>query len=273
MSQIPIVSIVMPTFNSASFFEASIDSVLQQEFQEWELLVVDGGSRDSTNEIVMRYSETDPRVCLILNTDDKGPAHARAKGVRLGRGEYVSFLDGDDLWLPKKLSEQLEFMRSTNTDFAYTQYRVMNSQGTEASCVMTAYCNYGFWSALALRGIATLTVVAKRSLFTEDILNTYGLSHGEDYLWWLKILRYGGVQARGLMKPLALYRDVEFSLSKQRWRHQCSVWRIYNVDLNVPAPIAILVYATYLFDVTLRRLRCQICTKLCGTTELRKGMS
>lgn len=262
----------MPAFNSAQFIEASINSVCQQEFQEWELLVVDGGSNDITREIVTRHSSGDPRIRLIINHDDKGPAHARSTGIRQARGEYVSFLDGDDLWLRNKLSYQLHFMRDIAADFSYTQYRIMNSEGSEASCVVTAYAKYDFWSALSLRGIATATVMAKRSLFSEEILNTYGLSHGEDYLWWLMILRHG-ICARGLMEPLALYRDVESSLSKRRWKHQLSVWRTYRIDLRVPATIAVLAYACYVLDVALRRMRCRLCTKIFGTTQVKEVMA
>ena len=234
-------------------------------------MVVDGGSRDSTCEIVARYSASDPRVRLVINIEDKGPAHARSTGIRQARGEYVAFLDGDDLWLRNKLSCQLDFMRLMAANFAYTQYRVMNSQGSEASCVVATYAKYGFWSALALRGIATATVMVKRSLFTEEILNTYGLTHGEDYLWWLMILRHG-VCAQGLMRPLALYRNVESSLSKRRWKHQLSVWRTYRVDLRVPLPISVFLYATYIVDVAVRRLLCRLCTKFRGTTPVREVM-
>jgi teichuronic acid biosynthesis glycosyltransferase TuaG len=272
MSEAPVVSIVMPSFNSARFIRAAIDSVLQQRLQDWELLVVDGGSSDNTRQIVAHYSDADPRVRWVVNPDDKGPAHARSTGIRHARGDYVAFLDGDDLWLRNKLSDQVDFMRRTKTDFTYAQYRVINSQGTEASCAMTVHPQYGFWSALALRGIATLTVVAKRSLFSEEILNTYGLSHGEDYLWWLMILRRGTC-ARGLMKPLALYRDVESSLSKRRWKHQLSVWRTYRVDLRLPASIAALAYVTYMLDVVVRRLRCSLCTKVRGSIPVREVLT
>ena len=193
-------------------------------------------------------------------------------GIRHAYGEYVAFLDGDDLWLPNKLSDQIDFMFSTKSNFAYTKYRVMNSQGTDASCPMSVYREYGCWSALALRGIATATVMAKRSLFSEEILNTYDLSHGEDYLWWLMILRRG-TKARGLMRPLALYRDVESSLSKRRWKHQRSVWRTYRVELGVPAPIAAFAYTIYVLDVAVRRLRCLLCTKITGSVQVREVLT
>jgi teichuronic acid biosynthesis glycosyltransferase TuaG len=263
MSQAPIVSVVMPAFNSARFIEASIDSVFNQELQEWELLVVDGGSSDGTREIVARYSAADARVRLIPNPDDKGPAHARSTGVREARGEYIAFLDGDDLWLRTKLSNQILFMRSTGIDFSYTQYRTMNSQGTEVSCAISMHRQYNYPSYLFLRGIGCSTVVIKRNLFSEEILNTYGLWHGEDTLWWLKIFR-SGVSARGVFEPLVLYRDAEGSLSKHRLRNQSSVWRIYRDDFLLSPVFASVAYASYLADVTLRRFRTHLCTLLFG---------
>ena len=94
------VSVIMPAFNSGRCIHDAIRSVLQQRHCEFELLVVDGGSNDSTREVVHEYAETDKRVHLIDNTNDKGPAHARSIGIRNSTGEYVAFLDADDYWLP-----------------------------------------------------------------------------------------------------------------------------------------------------------------------------
>jgi teichuronic acid biosynthesis glycosyltransferase TuaG len=267
MIQAPVVSIVMPTFNSARFIEASIDSVLKQEFQEWELLVVDGGSRDNTWEIVARFSGADPRVRLVHNPDDKGPAHARSRGVRESRGEYVAFLDGDDLWLRSKLSNQIEFMRRTAVEFSYTQYRKMNSQGTEVSCPLGIHRQYDYPSYLFLRGIGCSTVVIKRSLFSEDILNTYGPWLAEDTLWWLKIFR-DGVRAHGVPQPLVLYRDAEGSVSKHRLRNQSSVWGIYRNDFRLSPIFASIAYASYMVDVALRRFRNSLCTLIIGKKKI-----
>ena len=237
--------------------------MLLQSLQDWELLVVDGGSRDNTREIVARYSLADPRVRLVLNPDDKGPAHARSTGVREARGEYIAFLDGDDLWLRTKLLVQIDFMRRTSTDFTYTQYRMMNSQGTEVSCPITVHRQYSYPSYLFLRGIGCSTVVVKRSLFSEEILETYGLWHGEDTLWWLKLFR-AGAHARGVLQPLVLYRDAEGSLSKYRLRNQASVWRIYRDEFGLSPLFASAAYVSYVADVALRRLRSRLCTRVLG---------
>lgn len=272
MNKVPIVSIVMPAFNSASFIEASINSVIHQELQEWELLVVDGGSRDDTCEIVSRYSVADPRIRLVANHDDKGPAHARSTGVRLARGDYVAFLDGDDLWLRSKLSTQIDFMQLTGTVFSYTQYRVMDSQGTEVSCPVNIHRQYSYPSYLFLRGIGCSTVVIKRSLFTEEVLETYGLWHGEDTLWWLKLLR-AGAQAHGIFQPLVLYRDTEGSLSKYRLRNQSSVWRIYRDEFRLSLIFAILAYVSYVADVALRRFSSRLCTKFSGKRKINEVLT
>jgi teichuronic acid biosynthesis glycosyltransferase TuaG len=267
MSMSPVVSIVMPAFNSSRFIEASISSVLRQEFQGWELLVVDGGSCDSTRDIVDRFAAADHRVRLVPNHNDRGPAHARATGVRQARGEYVAFLDADDLWLRTKLSNQIAFMCRTGTDFSYTQYRVMNSQGTEVSCPISIRRQYTYPSYLFLRGIGCSTVVIKRNLFSEEILETYGLWHGEDTLWWLKLLR-AGAHARGVFEPLVLYRDAEGSLSKHRLRNQASVWRIYRDDFYLSLVTASAAYVSYVTDVALRRFRYRLCTKVFGKRQV-----
>ena len=267
MTQVPLVSIVMPAFNSARYIAASIDSVRRQSLKDWELLIVDGGSRDRTVEIVARYLAEDPRIRLIPNPDDKGPAHARSTGVRHARGEYVAFLDNDDLWLRDKLSAQLDFMRRTSTDFSYTQYRILNSQGSEVSCPVSVHRQYGYPSYLFMRGIACSTVAVRRALFSQDILETYGLWHGEDTLWWLKLLR-AGAHARGVLKPLVLYRDAEGSLSKHVTRNQSSVWRIYREDFGLSRIFALVAYTSYVADVALRRLRNRVCTKFHGSLKI-----
>jgi teichuronic acid biosynthesis glycosyltransferase TuaG len=264
---LPIVSIIMPAFNSGRFISASIDSVLNQKFLDWELLVVDGGSSDDTIELVARYSSIDHRVRLIQNVDDKGPAHARSTGIKKARGEFIAFLDGDDLWLRNKLAIQIEFMTRTGSDFSYTKYRMMNSKGTEASCPLTVNRQYRYPSYLFLRGIGCSTVIIKRSLFSAEVLEAYGSWLGEDTLWWLMILR-SGTHASGILEPLVLYRDAEGSLSKHRFRNQASIWEIYRKHLSLSTFVAILAYVSYIFDVALRRIRYRTCTKIFGMKKV-----
>lgn len=257
------VSIVMPAFNSSAYIRQSINSVLKQSFQSWELLVVDGGSMDETLSIVHEFEMVDGRVRLIKNLNDRGPAHARAEGIARAKGEYIAFLDADDLWMPEKLALQIEFMSKNNYHFSYTSYRKMDATGVLASCVLSTHSSFNFISGLSRRGIGSPTVVVSRALFDSSILGVIGKSHGEETLWWLLILKKG-VRAYGLLKPLALYRDTPYSLSKKVMRNQTTVWHSYRNELKVPPLLAFVAYFLYLIDVFIRRLRLKICTFIKG---------
>ena len=257
------VSIVMPAFNSSAYISQSVNSVLRQSFQSWELLVVDGGSTDKTLSIIKELEMADSRIRLINNLNDCGPAHARAEGISHASGEYIAFLDADDLWLPEKLALQIEFMSKNNYHFSYTSYRKMDASGVLASCVLSTHSSFNFISGLSRRGIGSPTVVISRNLFDSNILGTIGKSHGEETLWWLLILKKG-VKAHGLLKPLALYRDTPYSLSKKVMRNQTTVWHSYRNELGVPSLLALVAYFLYLIDVFIRRLRLKVCTSIKG---------
>lgn len=265
----PLVSVVMPVYNSARSIEKAVNSVQLQKYTNWELIVVDGGSSDKTVQIISNLSNADMRIRLVHNKNDKGPAHARSTGIKDACGEYIAFLDGDDLWISSKLSEQINFMEETKTVFSYTQYRIIDKDGEYASQVVSMKRRFSFWSALFFRGIATPTVVARRDLFSESILRINNLSHGEDYIWWLLILREG-VSAIGFMKPLSLYRDMENSLSKNRLKHLRCVWQTYITILNLPKFLAITAFFSYIMDVIKRRTSYRLRTMISGTIAVNK---
>src|SRR5690349_14339630 len=104
------VSIVTPAYNAARYLPATIDSVLAQSFQRWEMLVVDDCSRDDTREVVAAYAARDSRVRLIQQAKNGGPARARQAALDHAGGRFVAFCDSDDSWLPEKLERQLAFM-------------------------------------------------------------------------------------------------------------------------------------------------------------------
>jgi teichuronic acid biosynthesis glycosyltransferase TuaG len=118
----PQVSVVMPAYNAQKYIAASIDSVLAQDFGDFELIVIDDCSTDATAAIVRGYVERDSRVRLITLPANRGaPAGPRNLGVQQSRGEWVAFLDADDLWHPGKLTCQLQVLRQTGAQFCSTQ--------------------------------------------------------------------------------------------------------------------------------------------------------
>ena len=106
-----LVSIISPSYNCKEFISQTIDSVLAQSYSNWELLIVDDCSTDGTYELAKEYSEKDCRIKVFRNEKNCGAAVSRNKGIQNSKGQYVAFLDSDDIWAFNKLDKQLDFMR------------------------------------------------------------------------------------------------------------------------------------------------------------------
>lgn len=126
----PLVSIITPVFNSMHVLEETIQTVRDQTYQNWELLLIDDCSKDSSIQIIEKYKAIDKRVKGIYLHENKGAGHARNVGLDHVNGDYTAFLDSDDLWIPTKLEEQIKyFHENPNRHFLYTWYSIIDSDG------------------------------------------------------------------------------------------------------------------------------------------------
>lgn len=115
-----MVSIIMPSWNTGKYIAESIQSVINQSYSNWELIIVDDCSTDNTDEVVASFS--DPRIKYFHNEKNSGAALTRNKAMREAQGEWIAFLDSDDLWMPEKLQKQIAFMTENNYVFSYHDY-------------------------------------------------------------------------------------------------------------------------------------------------------
>lgn len=118
----PLISIITPNYNCGRFIAQTIESVLAQTYRHWEMLIVDDCSTDNSYQIALEYSQKDTRIKVFQNEKNSGAAVSRNKAIELSQGEYLAFLDSDDLWLPEKLERQLQFMQENDCDFSFTEY-------------------------------------------------------------------------------------------------------------------------------------------------------
>lgn len=126
----PCVSIVMPAYNREKYISSAIDSVLAQTFADWELIVVDDGSRDGTRQIAERYAAGHPGRITVIAQANSGVVIARNTGIRAARGTYIAFIDSDDLWHPEKLARQVAcFQQTPDAAFVYTGYETIDADG------------------------------------------------------------------------------------------------------------------------------------------------
>ena len=114
-----LVSIIMPAYNCADYITESIKSVQNQSYRNWELIVADDNSTDGTVDAVRSVAADDNRIHLLETDINLGPAAARNRAINAARGDYIAFLDSDDIWYPDKLSRQISFMEQTGYDFIF----------------------------------------------------------------------------------------------------------------------------------------------------------
>lgn len=196
-----LVSIIMPSYNTASYIAESIRSVLNQTYSEWELIIVDDCSSDNTDEVVNLYL-SDGRIQYFKNEKNSGAAVSRNKALQKAKGKWIAFLDSDDLWMPEKLEKQVTFMEKNGYQFSYTNYEEIDTEGKKTGVIITGpkkitktgmfnYC----WP-----GCLTIMYDAK----TIGLIQIADIKKNNDYAMWLKICRKADCYLLG--EELALYR-------------------------------------------------------------------
>ncbi|MGB5747146.1 MAG: glycosyltransferase [Desulfobacterales bacterium] len=184
-SKNPEVSVIIPTYNRAWVLREAIDSVLAQDFKDFELIVVDDGSTDNTRQILDPYDQG----LIVLRQSNKGVSAARNRGVAAARGRLVAFLDSDDLWLPRKLSSQVDFFNSNPAALINQTEEIWMRNGVRVNPKNRHHKFSGmiFEQSLALCLVSPSAVMMKRSLFDEVGLFDENLPACEDYDLWLRI--------------------------------------------------------------------------------------
>ena len=218
------VSIITPSYNSTRFISQTIESVLAQTYQDWEMIVVDDCSTDNSCDVVERYSQKDSRIKLIKLQQNSGPAIARNRAILEARGRYIAFLDADDLWYPQKLEKQLNFMTENSLAFTYSSYDLMDEDGNDLGSFTTKK-SISYKKMLKTCSVGCLTAIYDTQklgkIYMPDILKR------QDYGLWLKILKEMDA-TKGILEPLARYRIMKNSVSSNKLKASLYMWRIYR---------------------------------------------
>ena len=125
---LPLVSVITPSYNSEEFISQTINSVINQTYSNWELLITDDCSNDLSIEIIKPFVKKDRRIKLYTLEHNSGSGVARNNSIKYAKGKYIAFCDSDDQWLPNKLEKQIAFMKENNLQFSYSSYKVCNEE-------------------------------------------------------------------------------------------------------------------------------------------------
>lgn len=195
----PLVSVIIPAYNCASTIGTAIDSALQQEVPV-EVIVVDDCSPEDLTEALAPYRET---VRVLRNEENMGAAESRNRGVAAAAGEYIAFLDSDDIWQPGKLQKQLALLKETGAVLSATGRELMTPEGTATGRVIPVKERITYRQLLRHNAINCSSVVMKAEV-AKDFPMEHEDSH-EDYILWLRIVKKYGF-AVAVNEPLLRYR-------------------------------------------------------------------
>lgn len=240
-NKVPLVSIIMPAYNSSHTIRDSIQSVCQQTYPNWELLVVDDCSTEDIAAIVREFP--DSRIHYYRLSSNQGVSGARNKGIEEAKGQYIAFLDSDDLWHPRKLMNQVSFMQEYHYAFTYTWYRQFSEDIQHLGNLVRTKTFVDYKELLKGNDIGCLTVMIDRSQIQDIKMPS---QRHEDYITWLNILKQGW-RAYSLPKELAYYRKGKDSLTSNKWKSLTWTWDVYrqSQDLNVVQSSIYMGYYIY----------------------------
>ena len=223
-----LISIIIPYFKKKEFFEKTIHSVLNQTYSNFEIFIVYDDENKGDLDFVKKISELDSRINLIVNNQNLGAGQSRNKGIKHSNGEYIAFIDADDLWHQDKLLMQIEFMQSNNYYITHTSYDIINEKEDKISSRKVKTLTYD--QLLKSCDIGLSTVILKKNLLDGDILFPE-LKTKEDYVLWLKITREGQ-KIVALDKTLSKWRKCKISLSSSTIRKLIDGYNVYRKYLN-----------------------------------------
>ncbi|WP_339213226.1 glycosyltransferase family 2 protein [Ornithinibacillus sp. FSL M8-0202] len=224
----PLISVITPAFNAEKFITQTIESVLEQTYSNWEMIIVDDCSTDRTIELITAYSQKDNRIKLLQLEKNSGSAVARNVAMKNAKGKYIAFLDSDDIWFPGKLEKQLHFMQEKDIAFSFTKYVRITEEGQLKNSISIAPEKVVYKDLLKHCVIGCLTVMLDREKIGG--LEMVNIRTRQDYALWLEVTKKG-FPAYGYAEVLAKYRIVQNSISRNKWKAAKRQWYVYrNVE-------------------------------------------
>ncbi len=225
-----LVSIITPCYNGEKYINETIESVLKQTYPNFEMIIVDDGSKDNSVKIINRYQEKDERIKL-LRQKNAGSAAARNNGIRHANGRYIALLDADDVWLANFLEEQIDFMREKNTVCVFSSYDRINKHSQQIGHTTKAKPFVTIKDMKVMNQIGCLTGLYDSSKYGKIYLKEELNSIRDDYAYWYDIVALEN-KAYGNQKVLAKYRVLEDSTTGNKKKLIAKQYKFYRSYLN-----------------------------------------
>ena len=244
------VSIIMPAYNNGAFIGAAIESVLAQTHAHWELLIVDDASSDDTLAQAEQFQTKDQRIRVFVMAENQGASFCRNYATKKSTGDFIAFLDADDLWAPEKLERQLAFMQAHDLGVSFTAYKQVDLQGNDRGIVVLSLTELSAAKQKTNNFIGNLT--GMYAVERVGRLMAPEMRKRQDWALWHKAITVSGGPAKGMAETLASYRVSPGSMSSRKWgliQHNFAFYRQYLGYSWIKACLWLLVFfAIYFFE-------------------------
>ena len=249
-----MISIVVPVYNAAPYIENTVQMVLQQTYQDFELILVDDCSTDNSFALLEELLEQrkDVRLRLVKKERNQGAAAARNTGLDMASGRYIAFLDADDVWLPHRLEAGLRFMEEKKAGFVFSAYEFGDEQARGTGKIVHVPEKLTYRKALSRTVVFTTTTLFDTTLVPKELLRMPTVPSEDTATWW-QILRNGHV-AYGLDQVLAIYRRPAKSLSSNKLVALQRIWNLYRKQEKLGLFSSAFYFCFWALRATLRRI-------------------
>jgi len=248
-----LVSIITPSYNSKKFIKETIDSVLAQTYQDWEMIIVDDKSQDNSVEYIKDLIKDNHRIKLIELRENVGAAMARNKALEVVRGKYIAFLDSDDIWLPKKLEIQIKFMQEKECPISFTAYQIIDENSYETNHIINTVESLNLKQYLKNTIIGFSTSMINRELIKDEI-KFLNIRIRQDTNLWITLLKQD-YKAYGINEVLVKYRVHSNSISANKVKAAKGVWNLYFNIHKFGLIKSIYYFSFYAFNAVKKRIK------------------
>lgn len=221
------VTIIMPAYNAEKYMVAAIESVVNQTYQDWELIIIDDCSTDNTLNVADKYAKNDNRIKILKNDRNIGVGATRNRGIKEATSKWIAFLDSDDIWEADKLEKQLLLaLEKENASLFYTGSGFIQESGERIDYIMHVPTSINRKRLLKQNLISCSSVLVKKDVMKMNLMPEQSNLH-EDYTSWLRILDNEDF-AYGIDEPLLIYRIAEGSKSRNKFKAAKMNWNAYR---------------------------------------------
>lgn len=248
-----LVSIIIPVYNCEKYIKKTIESVKEQTYKNWELVIVDDCSTDRSKDIIQEeLKQIIEKSTLISLNINSGVAIARNIALKQAKGDIIAYLDGDDFWKKDKLEKQLDFMEKNKYAFSFTSYSYFkNNSYREIGKIPEKLI---FKESLKNTVILTSTVMIDISKIDKSLLEMPNIRRGQDTATWWNILKKGNI-AYGLNENLTFYRKEGTTLSSNKFKAIKRTWNLYRNIENMTILKSIYYFLFYAINAVIRRMK------------------